>query len=258
MEYNKPMNEITKEDMIREFDFEYKREQSYFDYMYRSVQFSFVAIVAVFITASELFTPYSNNKMLFFQVLLSYVLPTCLYVFGTMYTFNAYALSLCGDRAAKLHKMIYSGKQYKNNCTQTNMIKQYFLTDHRLSILSYGVTLGFYMVVPLACLVIVWLISWSHLNFFFFVMLPSVFYGIYLVILILLILRIRNQFITPNRKNKPDSLHCLHIPIRCNTFREKETRQFAISGRMKARHTILKGDRKPAVQRVKTRRKLYS
>ena len=49
MEYNKPMNEITKEDMIREFDFEYKREQSYFDYMYRSVQFSFVAIVAVFL-----------------------------------------------------------------------------------------------------------------------------------------------------------------------------------------------------------------
>ena len=62
MGYNKPMNEITKEDMIREFDFEYKREQSYFEYMYRSVQFSFVAIVAVFITASELYTPYSNNK----------------------------------------------------------------------------------------------------------------------------------------------------------------------------------------------------
>lgn len=123
------LKDITVDDLIREFDFEYKREQSYFDYMYRSIQFSFVAVVTVFIAASQLYEPSDQKDPIFCYVLLSYVLPACIYVFGTMYVFNAYGLAVCGNRAAKLHKLICLGKQYKPDCFQTAMIKKYFLTN---------------------------------------------------------------------------------------------------------------------------------
>lgn len=66
-----------KTDLIREFEFEHNRCQSYFELMYKTLQFSFAAIVAllVFALGKE---NYQGNSIMIFQL----ILPICIYVFG--------------------------------------------------------------------------------------------------------------------------------------------------------------------------------
>ena len=137
------------EDLIREFNFEHGRAQDYFEYMYKIVEFAFVAIISVVVAASQLYAP--DEYSFFFSILLSYILPICIYTFGTMYIYNVYALSICGKRAEDLHHAIYDSDLYKGiNESLLIVINQYIISNRKVTLLSYGVTLGFFLFVPAA------------------------------------------------------------------------------------------------------------
>lgn len=134
-----------KTDLIREFEFEHNRCQSYFELMYKTLQFSFAAIVAllVFALGKE---NYQGNSIMIFQL----ILPICIYVFGIMYAYNAYALAVCGERAEILHSHIYASGQNILTGEMGRILKIYVATDRKVTLLSYGVSLGFYLVIPIA------------------------------------------------------------------------------------------------------------
>ena len=85
--------------LLKEFEFEDSRCKYYYDLMYKVIQFTFVAVVALAVCAFAKDTEQSDKCMI-----LSLILPICIYIFGIMYAYNAYALSICGKRAELLHR----------------------------------------------------------------------------------------------------------------------------------------------------------
>lgn len=147
---------IGSDELKREFEFETSRCQSYFDLMYKTFNFSFVAIVALVGFVCGLYgqEPEPANRDFFAGVIFCFAIPVCLYVFGIMYTFNAYALAACGKRAELLHNELYKNKDYINTKFYNKIIKRYIITDRKVALISYGVPLGFYILTPPAsCLI---------------------------------------------------------------------------------------------------------
>ena len=95
-----------KNDLIREFEFEHARCQHYFELMYKVIQFTFAAIIAVVVVVFQ-----GNSNEQYGALLLMLVLPVCIYVFGALYAFNAYALAVGGDRAEAIHEKIYENER---------------------------------------------------------------------------------------------------------------------------------------------------
>lgn len=140
--------EENKADIFREFELEHNRCQAYFDLMYRTLQFVFVAIVALAVCA---FTNDADPELK--NLILCLVLPICIYVFGIMYTYNAYALTVCGKRAEVLHsKAFHCVEEEQNEHEQefVGVLSKYVVTDRKITFVAYGVPLGFYLVMPAA------------------------------------------------------------------------------------------------------------
>lgn len=142
-----------KNDLIREFEFEHARCQHYFELMYKVIQFTFAAIIAVVVVVFQ-----GNSNEQYGALLLMLVLPVCIYVFGALYAFNAYALAVGGDRAEAIHEKIYENERETFLKEHDNMedslesfdkiFQSYVINSRYRSLVAYGVALGCFIVAP--------------------------------------------------------------------------------------------------------------
>lgn len=193
------MGTYNKEDLIREFNIAKESCDSYFDYLYKVLQFSIAAIIAIIVAAAQLFGNDASgieNIDDIRAIILSYILPICTYIFGVMYAYNAYALTVCGKHAEQLHNKIYEFKSVGENKAISNCpdIKKYIVTNRSVTIFPYGLQLAFYMGFPVASNVFSIILCKDTSNFFFYRILPFIFTGIYLAIIFLIIIKIAKDF----------------------------------------------------------------
>ena len=181
------MCDSKKNDLIREFEFEHNRCQSYFDLMYRILEFSFAAIAAIVVLGFGMCDAQQKIPQQYISLIFSYVLPVCLYVFGVMYTYNVYAMIICGARAAIIHKEIYSTTEL--NSLKTTM-SEYIISNKLVSALSYGVALCFYLAVPLASIIISNMFFAVAERNFYYNILPIILLILYYVIVVVIIVQI--------------------------------------------------------------------
>lgn len=194
---------MNREDIIREFDLEAQRSDNYFSLMYKIIQFTFVAVAATLGFAISLIGDANKTKGLCF--IGTYAIPLIIYVFGTMYAYNAYAIAISGKRAQKLHDLIYK------NGSADIIVKEYILSNKGLVIISYGVTLAFYIFIPLFSISIINYLYKNEVNSnsFLFTIIPVCFLICYYVIMAIEISAIikntrhfNNHKIKPKRKKK--------------------------------------------------------
>lgn len=171
-------------DYFREFTFEHGRCQSYFDLMYKTLQFTFAAIITVFGIAFG----FLSDKAEYAALMFFYILPVCLYVFGVMYAYNAYALAVCGKRAEILHKKVYCDVEETDEATL--ILKKYVNSSRFITLISYGVPLGFYFVIPLASILYSLIECKVKGNIFFYEILPFILLAVYYLIMIIIIVKI--------------------------------------------------------------------
>lgn len=183
----------TLKDILREFNIITGISERYFDLMYKTVQFTFAAIIAVVGIGFGFFKEDNMSKQ-YCSIVFSYVLPVCLYVFGIMYTYNAYALALCGKKAEFLHNMLYQGK-YSNDEHFSEVMRKYVITNRVITLLSYGVPLGFYIVIPFASIFLSCKVFSVSEKLFLYHILPVILLLIYVILMLVLLIAIgKNHF----------------------------------------------------------------
>lgn len=99
---------FNKDDLIREFQLEQDRSNCYFNLMYKTLQFTFLAVASFIVCAFSLY-----KEQVIINLIFSLIIPICCYVFGIMYAYNAYALTVSGKRAEILHSNIYAKKRLR-------------------------------------------------------------------------------------------------------------------------------------------------
>ena len=187
------MCDSKKTDLIREFEFEHNRCQSYFDLMYKTLEFSFAAIVAIVVLGFGMCDVQKEIPTEYTALIFCYVLPVCLYVFGIMYAYNAYAMTLSGERAEKIHKRIYEKSNFKDFKSD---ISKYVISNRWITMFAYGTFLGFYIVIPPASIALSIKFFAVESPVFWYKVLPFILLGIYYIILITIILQIVKHFFT--------------------------------------------------------------
>lgn len=197
------MNKYTREDVIREFELANNACQSYFNYMYKVLQFSFASIIAIIVAASQLFNVNDPNIEYIKAIVLSYILPITTYIFGVMYAYNAYALTVCGKRAELLHREIYTFERKENtneqnieyrDVKQFQQITTHITTDRKITFWSYGLQLMFYLCFPLSSNIFSLILSNPEKYHFFYKILPFIMTALYIGILIRIIWGIVKDF----------------------------------------------------------------
>ena len=178
-----------------EFDLETKRAQSYFDLMYKTLNFAFAALTALIALTGALFNKSAQNTIQLKMLAFSYAIPISMFVFGIMYAYNAYALAVCGRRAEKIHYLLHLDKKYE---IYEEDIKKYVVADRKANLLAYGVPLGFFITVPLASHIIGCIILRTPMNSFFGYWCPYIFIGIYYILLFIIIIAIAKNFSIKN------------------------------------------------------------
>lgn len=148
------MRNISKEDLIWVFEFEHGRTKTYFDLMYRSLQFTFAAAIAVLVMA---FGAEIEEEAA--SLLLTLILPVCIYIFGMLYAFNAYSLAVCGKRAEIIRNHIFDSAESESDPTdESAAVKKILVTyvgnNRWVSLISYGVALGCFIVAPIVSFVL--------------------------------------------------------------------------------------------------------
>ena len=183
-----------QEDILRELELADRNCQRYFDRMYKILEFTFAAIIAI---VSVGFGFYTKDKVDdFVSYLFLYVIPVCMYVFGVLYLYNGYALSVYGLSAEILHSKIYETKGSRQKEFDKCM-RNYVLTLPSLTVLSYGLTVVFFVLFPRAS---IWFgasdifVSSDTLNRH--IIIAKVWYYIYVVVAAILVgVIIHNKFI---------------------------------------------------------------
>lgn len=137
--------QFTAEDIATEFRLADNNCQRYFDRMYQTLAFSFAAIIPIVAIGFGLSDKETIEDLGY--ILFLYVLPICMYFFGTMYLYNAYALATYGKSAECLHQILYSSKKYRHN-TVDKILKRYVMTCPGLTLVAYGIGVVFYTVIP--------------------------------------------------------------------------------------------------------------
>ena len=169
--------DVTPKELFEEFIFEDKRADGYFDRMYRIFQFTFALLVSLLVFALGLNLPDEYRN-----VTLQYILPISLYVFGIMYAYNAYALAMCGKRAEILHQAIYKDTNLDifDDDLKTQL-SNYVITDRKVTMISYGLALGFYYTIPILSVFVGMHFTYMYEHILYKI-LPYVFYGIYFIL----------------------------------------------------------------------------
>lgn len=185
--------ELQKKDLIRELEAENKRCAMYMGFMYQVLQFTFVAIIALAVCAFGTEIEPSGTIIVF-----KLVLPICFYIFGVMYAFNAYALSKCGVREELIHSTIFGSNN--NACQDAEesifvskdtyfLIAKNVATNRVVTLISYGVPLGFYLALPCASIYLGFLMGDPKIILpnFVFNILPIIGLIIYYVLMMVII-----------------------------------------------------------------------
>lgn len=180
-----------KDDLIREFEFEHNRCQSYFDLMYKTLEFSFAAIVAIVVLGFGMCDVQKDIPTKYTALIFCYVLPVCLYVFGIMYAYNAYAMTLSGERAEKMHKKIYEKSNWEDFKSD---ISKYVISNRWITMFAYGTFLGFYIVIPPASIILSIEFFKVESSVFLYQVLPFILLAIYYIILTIIIFQIVKPF----------------------------------------------------------------
>ena len=199
---NDNLNKLCNSSFYNEFKLADECCARYFDFMYKILQFSFAAIIAVVGIGFGFFN--NNVKTSHYCALIfSYVLPICLYVFGTMYAYNAYGLSIYGKKAELLHRKLCAEDELYETLGAT--MNQYVITNRVVASIAYGVPLLFYIFMP--CLSICFSCSipgaidalfWDHI-------LAAIFYIAYVIIISLIIVPlVLNYRIIIKREDYPE------------------------------------------------------
>ncbi len=202
---------IQKKDLVRELQAENSRCAMYMGFMYQVLQFTFLAIIALAVCA---FTVDVTNDG--FKVIFRLVLPICFYIFGVMYAFNAYALANCGIREEKIHSILFNAIDDEiddaiavDNDTYLIIAKN-VATDRWVTLISYGVPLGFYLVLPPASVYIGYVMNTVKTNLptFIIEMLPIVGLVVYYILMSVIIYKISKSHFGINeiQKNIEDSV----------------------------------------------------
>ena len=200
-----PKRDIDINELKHEFDLEVNRCQSYFELMYKTFNFSFAAIVALvgFVCSLYGIDTQPEYKDFLVGVILYFAIPACLYVFGIMYTYNAYSLAVCGKRAERLHNELYKNAKYKDKKFFRDVIKKYIITNRKITLISYGVPLGFYMGAPMASCYIGYNLYNTNERFGWgFLICSIICIIVYLVLIWLVILEIKKDFSVYKKTNK--------------------------------------------------------
>ena len=134
---------FSADDIRNEFELAASDCQRYFERMYKIIDFSAVAIIALLGIGCNIFAEDIVAACLVF----GYFLPGCVGVFGMLYAYNAYALAACGKKAELLHGLLYEGETGKTEKINAAM-NRYIVTDDVAKIIAYGVVLAFYMLIP--------------------------------------------------------------------------------------------------------------
>ena len=148
---NKALTDAKKtKRMIGAFNLEHNRCENYFDRMYRTIQFTFVAMIAIALFAFDSETNENTAIFMFY-----FVFPVTLYVFGILFAYNAYAITIYGKRATVILRELYPLKNKNKKPFDIDYILHIYVgTDRKVTLLSYGVPLAFYLLTPLASIII--------------------------------------------------------------------------------------------------------
>ena len=126
----------------------------YFERMYKILEFSLGVMVAVIGIDSGWL---GGNKLEIFEgdVVFLYVLPTCLFVLGLLYTYNAYSLAVYGNEADALRRELYEyhGEYGQNSNASTC---RYIKTNSACAIIAYGTCSAFYILAPKFSILFAW------------------------------------------------------------------------------------------------------
>lgn len=190
----------SSEEIKRELEASLASEKKYFDLMYQTLQFSFAAIIAVAGFAFAFFDE-NANEMNYCSLLFSYVLPGCLYVFGIMYAYNAYALAICGKKTETLHQKLYANKA-SNDPDFDSMMKKHVISNRLITLLAYGVPLGCFLVVPIASIAFSCVIYNMEDSMFFYHILPALILCLYLFLMLILIVAIAKDHFAIDKLQK--------------------------------------------------------
>lgn len=198
--------QIQKSDLIRELKSESDRCSQYTGYMYNVLQFTFLAIISLTVCGFS-----KDVKDDGFIIIFRLVLPICFYIFGIMYAFNAYALVNCGIREEAIHSALFNGMQKEDNtemilldkATSSFLVKN-VVADRWVSMISYGVPLGFYLVLPLASIKIGYVMNNepTDLPLFIIKYLPNFGVVIYYILMIIIVYKIFKGHFSINKIQK--------------------------------------------------------
>ncbi len=134
--------------IISEYDDANRRADKYFDFMYKTVQIFFAAIMTIIVFALK------DTEGLMYQLLLLLIIPIIIYVFGLFYCYNNYAISklsffqkICEYKIKILSNLINGMNAYLG--------WTYFVAKKKDAfILPYGTLLAFFIVLPIGCILL--------------------------------------------------------------------------------------------------------
>lgn len=201
--WRKSCMKIEKIDLIRELKSENIRCSQYRTHMYQVLQFTFLAIIALAVCGFSKDVTDDGFKVIF-----RLVLPICFYIFGIMYAFNAYVLANCGKREELLHSALFSNQEKVHSAEMilldkdtSSLIIRNVIADRWVSMISYGVPLGFYLMLPLASVRIGFIMNKisSDLPHFLIEVLPICGLVIYYIIMIIIICKIFQSHFSINK-----------------------------------------------------------
>ncbi len=197
---------IEKADLIRELENESSRCSQYTAHMYQVLQFTFVAIIALAVCGFS-----DNVTDDGFKVIFRLVLPICFYIFGTLYAFNACALAKCGKREEIIHFALFKRMEITNGAEmisldkdESSLIARNVVVDRWVSMIAYGVTLGFYLILPAASVAIGYVVNKGPTTMPYFIIgiLPNVGLVIYFILMIVIICKICSNHFGINKIQK--------------------------------------------------------
>lgn len=202
---------VQKSDLLGELKQENIRCEKYTSYMYQVLQFTVLAVIALAVCDFSRDVTDEGFKIIFLLVL-----PICFYVFGIMYVFNAYALAQCGVRESMIHTALFDRRDQSNEKdlvdideNDFNLLKKYVVADRWVSIISYGVPLGFYFVLPALSICVGYQINHSSTELPIFII--NVFsissLIVYYILMLIIIYKISQSFFNIN-KTKSNKESC--------------------------------------------------
>lgn len=163
MESKTTYTNYSREDLIREYQFENSRADLYFDKMYQVSQFA-AATEAALLVFSLGIKP--NENAMTGIIMLGYICPAILYVFGLTFVYNWYSRVICGHRAEMIRYCLYNlngGNEKPAKSVIDDVMQNYVATAQRVSIMGYSGPFFMYAFLPIALVAMSWCFHFQNI-----------------------------------------------------------------------------------------------